>query len=58
MLAQTQQIVNVPKELGTILPHLHKMSQIVKIRLTKTMCNHLKFCKLRVILQTSNTLRN
>ena len=34
MLAQTQQIVNVPKELGTILPHLHKMSQIVKIRLT------------------------
>ena len=41
-----------------ILPHLHKMSQIVKTRLSKTMSNHSKFSKLKVIFQTSNTLRN
>ena len=34
------------------------MSQIVKTRLTKTMNKHMKFCKLRVIFQTNNKLRN
>ena len=34
------------------------MSQIVKIRLTKTMNKHIKFCKLRVIFQTNNRLRD
>ena len=34
------------------------MSQIVKIRLTKTINKHMKFRKLRVILQTSNRLIN
>ena len=34
------------------------MSQIVKTRLTKTMNKHMKFCKLRVIFQTNNRLRN
>ena len=34
------------------------MSQIVKTRLTKTMHKHMKFCKLRVIFQTTNRLRN
>ena len=33
------------------------MSQIVKSRLTKTMNNHMKFCRLRVICQTNNRLR-
>ena len=59
MFAQTPQIPNVPKkELRIILPHLQKMSQIIKTRLTKTMNNHLKLCKLRVNFQTSNTLKN
>ena len=34
------------------------MSQILKNRLTKTMSKHRKFCKLRVIFQTSNRLKN
>ena len=34
------------------------MSQIVKTRLTMTMNKHMKFCKLRVIFQTNNRLRN
>ena len=42
----------------TNLPYLGKMSQIVKTRLTKTMNKHIKFCKLRVIFQTNNRLRN
>ena len=41
-----------------ILPYLGKMSQIVKTRLTKTMNKHIKFCKLTVIFQTNNILRN
>ena len=54
-----QQISTVPKkELIISLPYLGKMSQIDKPRLTKTMSKHMKFCKFRVILQTSNTLNN
>ena len=34
------------------------MSQIVKTRLTMTMNKHMKFCKLRVIFETNNRLRN
>ena len=34
------------------------MSQIVKTRLPMTMNKHMKFCKLRVIFQTYNRLRN
>ena len=34
------------------------MSQIVKTRLTMTMNKHMKFCKLRVVFQTNNRLRN
>ena len=34
------------------------MSQVVKTILTKTMNKHIKFCKLRVIFQTSNRLKN
>ena len=34
------------------------MSQIVKTRLTMTMNNPMKFCKLRVIFQTNNRLKN
>ena len=59
MFIQSLQIPSVPKkELIIILPYLGKMSQIVKYRLTKTMNKHIKFCKLRVIFQTNNILRN
>ena len=46
------------KELIIILPYLSNMSQVVKIKLTKTMSKHMKFCKLRVIFQTNNRLKN
>ena len=59
MLIQRSQTPTVPKnELIIILLYLGKMSQIVKTRLTKTMNKHMKFCKLRVIFQTNNRLRN
>ena len=59
MFIQRAQIPTVPKkELIIILPCLGKMSQIVKTRLTKTMNKHMKFCKLRVIFQTNNRLKN
>ena len=59
MFIQRLQIPTVPKkELIIILPYLGKMSQIVKTRLTKTMNKHMKFCKLRVIFQINNRLRN
>ena len=59
MFIQRLQIPSVPKkELRITLPYLGKMSQIVKLRLTKTTNKHMKFCKLRVILQTNNRFRN
>ena len=59
MFIQRLQIPSVPKkELRITLPYLGKMSQIVKTRLTKTMNKHMKFCKLRVIFQTNNRLKN
>ena len=59
MFIQRLQIPTVlKKEIIIILPYLGKMSQIVKTRLTKTMNKHMKFCKLRVIFQTNNRLRN
>ena len=59
MFIQRLQIPSVPKkELRITLPYLGKMSQIVNTRLTKTMNKHMKFCKLSVIFQTNNRLRN
>ena len=56
---QRLQIPSLPlKELRITLPYLGKMSQIVKTRLTKTRKKYMKFCKLRVIFQTNNRLRN
>ena len=59
MYIQTPKVPSVPeKELMIILPYLGNMSQIVKTRLTKTVSKHMKFCKLRVIFQTNNRLKN
>ena len=59
MFIERLQIPTAPKKDFIItLAYLGKMSQIVKTRLTKTMNKHLKFRKLRVILQTNNRLRN
>ena len=59
MFIQKLQISTVSKkQLIIILPYLGKISQIVKARLTKTMNKHMKFCKLRVIFQTNNRLKN
>ena len=59
MFIKRLQIPSVPKkELRITLPCLGKMPQIVKTRLTKTMNKDMKFCKLRVIFQTNNRLRN
>ena len=56
---QTPKVPSVPKkELIIILPYLGNMSQIVKTKLTKTMSKHMKFCKLSVIFQTNNRLKN
>ena len=59
MFIQRLQIPKLPKkELIIILPYLGKMFQIVKTKLTKTINKHSKFCKLRVIFQPNNRLRN
>ena len=56
---QTPKVPSVPKkELIIILPYLGNMSQIVKTNLTKTTSKYMKFCKLRVIFQTNNRLKN
>ena len=52
-------VPSVPKkELIIILPYLGNMSQIVKTKLTKTTSEHMKRCKLRIIFQTNNKLKN
>ena len=59
MYIQTPKVLSMPKkELIIILPYLGNMSQIVKTKLTKTTSKHMKFCKLRVIFQTNNRLKN
>ena len=59
MFIQNTQIPTVrKKELKIILLYLGKMSEIVKTRLSKTMNKHMKFCKLTVIFQTNNRVRN
>ena len=34
------------------------MPQVIKTRVTKTMNQHTRFCKLRVVLQTNIRLKN
>ena len=52
-------VTTVPKkELRILLPFLGNISKITRTRLTKTLTKHLKFCKLSIVFQTSNRLRN
>ena len=49
----------VPKlELRKLLPYLRNNSSITKKRLNRCISKHLKFCKLKIIFQTSNRLKN
>ena len=59
MFIQRLQITTVPrKEPIIISPYLGKMSKYVKTRLTKTMNEHMKNCKLRVLFQIYAILKN
>ena len=59
MFTQRPQIPTVPKkELLIVLTYLDQIFQIVKTRLTKTINKHMKFCKLSVVFQNKNRLRN
>ena len=59
MYIQTPKVPSVAKkDLIIILLYLGNMSQIVTTKLTKTMSKYMKFCKLRVIFQTNNSLKN
>ena len=58
MYIQTPKVLSLPKkELVIILPYFGNMSQIVKIKLTKTMSKHMKFCKLRVFSRLITDLK-
>ena len=49
----------VPKlELRIVLPYLGNISTITKKRLNRCISKRLKFCKLKVIFQTGNRLKN
>ena len=59
MFIQRLQITAVPrKEPIIISPYLGKMTKYVKTRLTKTMNEHMKNCKLRVLFQIYTILKN
>ena len=49
----------VPKlELRIVLPHLGNISSITKKRLNKCISKRVKFCKLKIVFQTDNRLKN
>ena len=49
----------VPKlELRIVLPYLGNISSITKKRLNRCISKRLKFCKLQIIFQTGNRLKN
>ena len=45
-------------ELRIVLPYLRNISSITKKRLTRCTGKHLKFCKLKIIFQAGNRLKN
>ena len=59
ILVQKPDITTVPKlELRIVLPYLGKIYSITKKRLSRCFGKGLKFCKIKIILQTVNRLRN
>ena len=56
---QKSVFTTVPKlELTILLPYLGNISSITKKRLNRCISKRLKFCKLKIIFQTGNRLKN
>ena len=52
-------MLTVPKkQLYSVLPYMGKMSALVKSGLPRSLHKRLPFCKVRIVLKTSNHLRN
>ena len=59
IFVQKTVVTTVPKlELRTVLPYLGNISRIIKKRLNRCIGKPLKFCKLKIIFQTGNKLKN
>ena len=59
IFVQKPVFTTVPKlELIIVLPYLGNISSITKKRLNRCISKRLKFCKLKIIFQTGNRLRN
>ena len=59
IFAQKPVFTTVPKlELKIVLPYLGNVSSITKKRLSRCISKRLKFCKLKIIFQTGNRLKN
>ena len=59
MFVEKPAFTTVPKlELRKLLPYLRNISSITKKRLNRCISKRLKFCKLKIIFQTSNRLKN
>ena len=59
MFVQKPVFTTVKKlELRIVLPYLRNISSITKKRLTRCIGKHLKFCKLKIIFQAGNRLKN
>ena len=59
IFVQKPGFTTVPKlELRIVLPYLGNISSITKKRLNRCISKRLKFCKLKIIFQTGNRLKN
>ena len=59
IFVQKPVFTTLPKlELRIVLPYLGNISSITKKRLNRCISKRLKFCKLKIIFQTGNRLKN
>ena len=59
IFVQKPVFTTIPKlELRNVLPYLGNISSITKGRLSRCISKRLKFCKLKIIFQTGNRLKN
>ena len=59
IFVQKPVVTTVPKlELRIVLPYLGSISIMTRQRLNRCIVKRLKFCKLKIIFQTGNRLRN